>query len=507
MQGERTTMTKKELADLARRRGIKGYSTMSKADLELALGLGGLEFAGETADKANRKDKKVAKVPFRDKVRGQNGASAVQPVAPEAPVIPPQVAAPPAEQVAKVAPAKPPAASAKNSAAAAKAPEVKPAPEATAPGTPQEEAPAIAEPQSQAPEAEPKPLAPKAPPLKQTWTNHTLLIDQVLGELPGPALEDRAVLMVRDPRWTYAYWDLTNESVARAKIEGGKRLTLRVHDVTDLVFDGHHSHHSFDVPMPYEFQRKWYLEVPSDGRSYLVEVGYKRGDGHFIPLVRSNAATTPRGRMSELVADRFATPELVAPARGAAHPPKETTPPTQPAAPVAMVPAERMEVARPPIENAGAADHARPGEAVASGRDEAFALRMRELSLRGVPYWSGNLPKYGPAGEHPGYAPSSAALSSWAPSSEHRPPTPSKEQAKDFWLVANCELIVYGATEPDAKVTLRGTPIELRPDGTFTFRFALPEGIHPFPIRAVNADEDMERSITITVSRDTQTPS
>ncbi|MBM3271530.1 MAG: hypothetical protein FJZ01_28170, partial [Candidatus Sericytochromatia bacterium] len=102
---------------------------------------------------------------------------------------------------------------------------------------------------------------------------------------------------------------------------------------------------------------------------------------------------------------------------------------------------------------------------------------------------------------------SSHAVTSWgfAPgaSEELQPPWP---RAKDFWLVADAELIVYGATEPDAKVTLRGEAVQLRPDGTFSFRFYLPDGLHPIPIRAINADDDDERMITITVSRQTDGP-
>src|SRR6185436_16351739 len=50
------------------------------------------------------------------------------------------------------------------------------------------------------------------------------------------------------------------------------------------------------------------------------------------------------------------------------------------------------------------------------------------------------------------------------------------ESQKGFRLNVNAELIIYGATEPDARVTIGGRTIQLRPDGTFSFRFALPDG-------------------------------
>ena len=62
------------------------------------------------------------------------------------------------------------------------------------------------------------------------------------------------------------------------------------------------------------------------------------------------------------------------------------------------------------------------------------------------------------------------------------------EQAKGFWFNVNAELIIYGATEPDAKVTLGGHEIKLRSDGSFSYRFALPDGKYDLPAVAVSAD-------------------
>ncbi|MDD2865943.1 MAG: DUF4912 domain-containing protein [Candidatus Omnitrophica bacterium] len=72
-----------------------------------------------------------------------------------------------------------------------------------------------------------------------------------------------------------------------------------------------------------------------------------------------------------------------------------------------------------------------------------------------------------------------------------------------FWLVVDCELIVYGATEPDAHVTVQGKPIKLRKDGTFTLRFALPDGRQDIPVVAKSAKIDETRTITPVVTRKT----
>jgi len=79
-----------------------------------------------------------------------------------------------------------------------------------------------------------------------------------------------------------------------------------------------------------------------------------------------------------------------------------------------------------------------------------------------------------------------------------------KAVERPFWLVANCELIVYGATEPTATVTVQGRKINLREDGTFTLRFALPDGKQIIPIEAIRDDGQERRKITPIVERKTE---
>ncbi|MFH2138283.1 MAG: DUF4912 domain-containing protein [Candidatus Omnitrophota bacterium] len=82
--------------------------------------------------------------------------------------------------------------------------------------------------------------------------------------------------------------------------------------------------------------------------------------------------------------------------------------------------------------------------------------------------------------------------------------SPVKKAAKrGFWMVVNTELIVYGATEPDAAVTVQGRPIKLKKDGTFSLRFALPDGEQVIPVKGVSADKVEERVITPIVTRRT----
>jgi hypothetical protein len=83
-------------------------------------------------------------------------------------------------------------------------------------------------------------------------------------------------------------------------------------------------------------------------------------------------------------------------------------------------------------------------------------------------------------------------------------PVKKMPKQRKFWMVVDCELIVYGATEPDATVYVQGKKIKLRPDGTFTLRYALPDGKQVIPVKGVSADQEEERNITPIVTRETK---
>ena len=79
-----------------------------------------------------------------------------------------------------------------------------------------------------------------------------------------------------------------------------------------------------------------------------------------------------------------------------------------------------------------------------------------------------------------------------------------RKAEKGFWFNVNAELIVYGATERDATVTIGGRSIKLRPDGSFSFRFALPDGKYELPIVAVSSDQTDGRAAKLKFKRRTE---
>jgi hypothetical protein len=75
----------------------------------------------------------------------------------------------------------------------------------------------------------------------------------------------------------------------------------------------------------------------------------------------------------------------------------------------------------------------------------------------------------------------------------------AKGRAFRLWVAT--ELILYGGTEPDAHVAVQGKEVKLRPDGTFSLRFALPDGKIDLPVTAVSGDGLEERTIGTDVTK------
>jgi hypothetical protein len=95
---------------------------------------------------------------------------------------------------------------------------------------------------------------------------------------------------------------------------------------------------------------------------------------------------------------------------------------------------------------------------------------------------------------------SSPALTSFGSASMF----PGTSRGRKFFFQLDAELIIYGSTDGNARVTLQGEPVQLRPDGTFTMRFALPEGRQIIPAVATSPDGIEERTIVLAVERNTK---
>ncbi len=75
---------------------------------------------------------------------------------------------------------------------------------------------------------------------------------------------------------------------------------------------------------------------------------------------------------------------------------------------------------------------------------------------------------------------------------------------KNFEFEVDAEMIVYGVTNPDTHVSVRGEPVKIRPDGTFTVRMSLPNHRQVIPVVASAANGAEQRTIVLAVERNTK---
>jgi hypothetical protein len=78
------------------------------------------------------------------------------------------------------------------------------------------------------------------------------------------------------------------------------------------------------------------------------------------------------------------------------------------------------------------------------------------------------------------------------------------DQAQGMNFAVDAEIIVYGAVERGAHITLKGEPVELRDDGTFTVRISMPNRRQILPIVASSSDGSEQRTIILAVERNTK---
>ncbi len=314
-------------------------------------------------------------------------------------------------------------------------------------------------------------------------------VDEGLADLPGGYGESRVVLMPRDPQWAYAYWDIPGDHKEELRRQGGQQLALRLYDVTDINLETQSAHSIQEYPCD-ELAREWYLPIPVSDRDYVVDIGYRCADGRWLVLARSTPVHVPPVFPSDWIEDHFITVNWEEDLRGKTvfelvHPSKKAVVESNPIYEEIFGMAQSAEAARVAGSLFGSMQHV-PGSMVPGS---AQMIPMESLSSyvipSGVGMWA--VPTVS------GLTMSGAGFSASAP-----PMRPRK-----FWLVADAELIVYGATEPDATVTIGDRVIKLNPDGTFRFQMSFQDGLIDYPIKAVAVDGEQTRSIHMKFTRET----
>lgn len=130
--------------------------------------------------------------------------------------------------------------------------------------------------------------------------------------LPSSYQETKLLVLVRDPWWLFAYWELKTEDERRVQSElkarGLKPATtvLRVYDVTDASVEQNKGF--FDIELHF-FATSWYVDVGRPGREWVMELGVRADNGDFFAFVRSNRVRTPQFGVSEILDEEWLLPD------------------------------------------------------------------------------------------------------------------------------------------------------------------------------------------------------
>ena len=269
----------------------------------------------------------------------------------------------------------------------------------------------------------------------------------------------KLTVIARDPHWLYAYWDLTPQQQRQYNaLSTDRHLVVRVQPGTIA------GHPSTEIHVHPE-SRSWFIHVEGAATRYSAELGYYPANRQWVAVAASAPAVTPPDTISRDKTLRFATIPPEASLRELA------------------VPTRLPQPAELPL--AGAT------------QETALAEVMQHYQAQRTPASSAEVPELvrGPVqGEVSPTSLAAPVLPGAQIESLSSPLGGEAKPPKGFWLNLNAELILYGGTEPDATVTISGHPIALRPDGTFTFRFALPDGDYLLSVSAQSAGGESRRA-------------
>ncbi len=267
-------------------------------------------------------------------------------------------------------------------------------------------------------------------------------------------VKTNVVFLPRDPDWAYVFWQISDADREKAQSLGANKLCLR-------LFDASGSQGTLREIAVDSYSTEWYLPIPLADRDYKVELGYKYGF-NWMSLAFSSVSHVPGSHPSEQILDKFVPFNL-----------------------------DSTSESIPDISN--------PVVSEQNGMHERLYQAATNIPLRrkvgseefmenvNSTNFSDNLTDSGAGKWSSGLNDSGSGI----------------VKNRSFWLVADAELIVYGATEPSAKLTIGGEDVPLAADGTFRIQVPFRDGTQKYDIKAVDVSGQQEKSISMKFDRTT----
>tara|TARA_Y200000002_G_scaffold367095_1_gene358767 strand:- start:178 stop:1287 length:1110 start_codon:yes stop_codon:yes gene_type:complete len=276
-------------------------------------------------------------------------------------------------------------------------------------------------------------------------------------------VDTKVVFLPRDPEWAYVFWQISESDREKAKSLGASKLCLRLYDATGSR-EGKLNQGTLREINVDSYSTEWYLPIPLADRDYKVELGYKYGF-KWMSLAFSSISHAPSSHPSEQILDKFVPFNLEAPPSSTNFTSTTQNPQGQEVNGLH----ERLYQAAtsfPVRRKAGSEEFMEDMNSTKSDSN---------ITDSGAGQWFSGLNESG-----------SGIVKN-----------------RSFWLVADAELIVYGATDPSARLTIGQEEVPLAADGTFRLQVPFRDGSQKYEIKAVDTSSDQAKSITMKFDRTT----
>ncbi|HEY9799643.1 MAG TPA: DUF4912 domain-containing protein [Leptolyngbyaceae cyanobacterium] len=298
----------------------------------------------------------------------------------------------------------------------------------------------------------------------------------ITAELEDEEEPSSIVLRPRNPEWAYVSWYVSPHDQQKLHNQGISELVLRLCDVTDIDL-------SYEEPQQvqqYECEpgtSDRYVQIPASERDYIIDLGYITGD-NWVSIASSATVRV------------FSRPYI--------DPMLAYLPGLDAASSVVFSPRASKW--------AYVSWHISPAhqQSLQEHGITQLALRLYDATNFDLSYQHPQLVQQYEIDEitrdrylsiphsdrdyvtELGYVTTSGDWVTIARSDTVRVVNDPQE---DFWFIADTELIIHGATNPDATVTIAGKAIALKPDGTFHLRVPFSGDLLDYLITAASGEQ------------------
>ncbi|MEH1968662.1 DUF4912 domain-containing protein [Nostoc sp.] len=317
--------------------------------------------------------------------------------------------------------------------------------------------------------------------------------------------ESSLVLTPRTSQWAEVSWEISETKKLALRQQGGYRLVVRLYDVTGIDM----SYQSPQFVQQYECEETAhdrFVEIPISDRDYIAEIGYVADGNRWLFIAESAIVRVFSSAHTDATVENVA---LTSETENVALT-SETA--------IDLVDVEESSEEESSIElTPRTPKWAYVSWYISKAQNEALhqqggsqlVVRLYDVTGIDLSYQSPQLVQQYECEEvardrfvaipvsdrdymvEIGYIADGDCWLLIARSANVRVFSRSHE---DFWFVADAELIIHGATQPNTTVNIGGHSIKIKPDGTFHLRLPFSDGLMDYLI-TVAADGESTRTI------------